>query len=620
MQRRTGKREAHISPLLSRPPSSGMGSDNDKSRLSQRSLGVTNRIWLIIGLFLFLLTLTHYIVPTTPTPTYTFSNLNLTPRNYLNGSEAAPNPFDFCPAYGPGDEIGLKHGAVTLGKTRLHLGSGARIQRVLNKALTGQPVTISILGGSGECFYYFRGKDVGRFATLGELFRATFEAQGSTLSPTGLLRIARCLRRVLPAAYSVFLHATVPVTTRYLPNATLRVSSSGGTPFSPHPASELTNGAMRRTNSEYFAFCSTHHIPDSTDLVIVELDVDDRATQETQENFEILIRSILIRPDEPAVLVLGHFSPEIHTAYGYSGPDSIHNTVAQFYDVPHISIKPMVYHDYMRDPDSIAKLYADAVLASPAGHELISEALIAYMQSQICTAWAVATGVSFDAVPLRTSFDPPAGEGHGLFGGIGQRKGVPEPDGKDAGAAAEDVKLAHAPSSSNPAHPALNVPRTRIASRPGNNRRFEEIAPFCVSANDLINPLPPSLFYGSGWDAFHPNMGSSSLNTKAHYFHSMLPTSKLRVPIVVGAGDVAIYYLKEPVSSVGEGSAVECWVDDNYAGARTIENAADVGESTAALYYIDHYVSRGSHFVECQLMGEEGKGVPLFKIIGVFST
>jgi hypothetical protein len=68
----------------------------------------------------------------------------------LNASEAAPNPFDFCPVYGPGDEIGLKHGAATLGRTRLHLGTGARVQRVLNRALTGQPVTISILGGSGE--------------------------------------------------------------------------------------------------------------------------------------------------------------------------------------------------------------------------------------------------------------------------------------------------------------------------------------------------------------------------------------------------------------------------------------------------------------------------------------
>ena len=43
----------------------------------------------------------------------------------------------------------------------------------------------------------------------------------------------------------------------------------------PHPASELTNGAMRRTNSAYFSYCNAHHVPDVTDLVIVELDVDD---------------------------------------------------------------------------------------------------------------------------------------------------------------------------------------------------------------------------------------------------------------------------------------------------------------------------------------------------------
>jgi hypothetical protein len=43
----------------------------------------------------------------------------------------------------------------------------------------------------------------------------------------------------------------------------------------PHPASELTNGAERRTDSAYFAYCSTHHLPDQTDLVILEFDASD---------------------------------------------------------------------------------------------------------------------------------------------------------------------------------------------------------------------------------------------------------------------------------------------------------------------------------------------------------
>ena len=33
------------------------------------------------------------------------------------------------------------------------MGSGARIQRVLDKALTGQSVAISVLGGSGICLF-----------------------------------------------------------------------------------------------------------------------------------------------------------------------------------------------------------------------------------------------------------------------------------------------------------------------------------------------------------------------------------------------------------------------------------------------------------------------------------
>ncbi|KAF7293016.1 hypothetical protein MIND_01200900 [Mycena indigotica] len=563
MQRRPTKGLAHIAPpsLLD----AGMGLEGEKgSRLNQRIFGVTNRIWLILGLFVFLLGFTHFIVPTTPTPVYTFSNLNLTPKNYFNASEAGPNPFDFCPVYGPGDEIGQKHGAVTLGQTRLHLGSGARVQRVLNRALAGQPVTISIIGGSVSSCH---------------------GAGDDHIAP-----------RCYPSRFFQWWNSVFP-----------------------HPASELTNGAMRRSTSEYFAFCSTHHIPDATDLVIIELDSDDRADQESLENFEVLVRSILIRPDEPAVLLLGHFSPQVHTAHGFAGPDHYHNIVSQFYDVPHISVRPLLYTDYMRDPDSIKKFFADAVLANPHGHEVISEVLISYIQSQICTAWAVASGASFDAIPGRTVFEPPTGDTHGLFGGVGQRKGVPEPGKEDTGSDAENAKVA-LPASSNLFHPSLHVPRARISTRPTDSRPFQEIAPFCVSANDLINPLPPSLFYGSGWHAYHPGGGAGAMNPIAHYWYSSLPTSKMRVPIVVGAGDIGIYFLKEPISIVGEGSAVECWVDDNYAGAKTIENAADVTESTASLYYIDHYVSRGSHFVECQLMGEEGQGVTIFKIIGIFAT
>lgn len=38
------------------------------------------------------------------------------------------------------------------------------------------------------------------------------------------------------------------------------------------------------------------------------------------------------------------------------------------------------------------------------------------------------------------------------------------------------------------------------------------------------------------------------------------------------------------------------------------------------LQIIDRGVDAGSHFVECQLMGEEGEGSAPFKILGIFAT
>ena len=53
-------------------------------------------------------------------------------------------------------------------------------------------------------------------------------------------------------------------------------------------------------------------------------------------HFELLVRSLLIRPDEPAVVILGHFAPQIQIQNGFVGPELLHTVVAQFYDVPHL--------------------------------------------------------------------------------------------------------------------------------------------------------------------------------------------------------------------------------------------------------------------------------------------
>ena len=159
-------------------------------------------------------------------------------------------PFAWCPALGPTDQLAAKYDPISLSKTRLHTGSGARVQRVITRALSGHPVTISVVGGSSECAH----------------------------QPS--LRLVRGHRARLRTANTNVPSFTVsachgagdePLSPTCYPS---RFFTWWNSVF-PHPASELTNGAMRRTNSAYFSFCNAHHVPDVTDLVIVELDVDD---------------------------------------------------------------------------------------------------------------------------------------------------------------------------------------------------------------------------------------------------------------------------------------------------------------------------------------------------------
>jgi hypothetical protein len=128
-----------------------MGSDSEKGSSRPGRL-LANRIWLIILLVVGVLALSHYVLfpssssslPNTPT----YSNAGLLAKNYLNVTDLGPNPFEFCPSYGPDDALGKKYGPAVLSQSRLNSGTGARVQRVLNKALAGQPVTISVIGGS----------------------------------------------------------------------------------------------------------------------------------------------------------------------------------------------------------------------------------------------------------------------------------------------------------------------------------------------------------------------------------------------------------------------------------------------------------------------------------------
>lgn len=143
--------------MISEKPSNGSSSPSRTKSPSSLIASTSGQRVLIIVAGLVSLFFVHKVFfPSESSPSLIGAHQvqrteQLTPRNWLNISTAAPPPFDFCPIYGPGDALATKYGAHNLARGRVHMGSGARIQRVIHKALSGLPVTISVLGGSSTC-------------------------------------------------------------------------------------------------------------------------------------------------------------------------------------------------------------------------------------------------------------------------------------------------------------------------------------------------------------------------------------------------------------------------------------------------------------------------------------
>lgn len=240
------------------------------------------------------------------------------------------------------------------------------------------------------------------------------------------------------------------------------------------------------------------------------------------------------------------------------------------------SVKGLLYEEYLMNPQKVRQSYfLDPILANSKGHELLADTLIAYLESEICTVW--------DAAALETDLayfgggPSAAAGGAGLAGaGIVGEDGFPSLlSGKglrksDAGGLDEDSTSGRKGATGGSRSAYLGIPPFRITDKPHTLSHFREIKPNCASANDLINPLPQSVFAGSGWSPVVPRPDDED---ERHYWYTDMPGSLLKIPIKCGSGDIAVYYLKGPASQ-GWGTVL-CWVDDNTEGAVELKGSWD---------------------------------------------
>lgn len=89
------------------------------------------------------------------------------------------------------------------------------------------------------------------------------------------------------------------------------------------------NGAAPASGSDYFSFCFPLHIPEDSDLVFIELAVNDEGIPEHVENMENLLRGIMELPRRPAVVLVEAMAFSNGGMGGGGG--RMHLPVAQYY-------------------------------------------------------------------------------------------------------------------------------------------------------------------------------------------------------------------------------------------------------------------------------------------------
>lgn len=188
-------------------------------------------------------------------------------------------------AVSPNDPL-CEYGLDTISQSRAYEGSGARVRRMLERALRGEKIRIGVIGASVSC--------------------------GHGVSPSG---------------HAIWWEAFFQVRRRRLSGVERSLRARGLQDFSKmFPSAEIFNGAQAAMDSawrllphellaadtasagKYFSFCFSAALPPDLDLYLVELDINQDASWQTYKDDDALFRELLSLPNEPAVIRVSVFA------------------------------------------------------------------------------------------------------------------------------------------------------------------------------------------------------------------------------------------------------------------------------------------------------------------------
>ncbi|KAG8880152.1 hypothetical protein FRB97_001041 [Tulasnella sp. 331] len=479
-----------------------------------------------------------------------------------------------CPRTPTGQQLCEAYPPAALRRSRVHTGTNARLKRVLkrymNSDVNGEKLKIGIMGGSVSACH------------------------GATTNGDPMDSV--CYPKIL----ADWLEERLGDGTR--------------------DSIVIRNGAIGGMDSSYYAFCGMNHLPPDVDIVILEFDVNDQPSKDFIIYFDQLVRVVLSLPSNPAILILGAWGPLISYDLGSLTPLVPHLPSAHYYDIPYVSLKPLLFDTFLRFPNGVYQTFytEDGFHPNVAGQRLLADVAIGYLESVLCEiesenteGWTdQETWVGGGLNTLETT-----ATGFESLVTFKQAVHSVKPDTPPINLTSYAFLSLSSPTSVPPLPlPAplslyLDYMQPDPPSLLASNHLNLGPVPFCADANDPQSPLTPKENGGEG------SMGWKTMVWKGekHFWVSDTVGARLVVDIVVNEGRlvyyrkfwicdalrltdsycrVAVFYFRSEDLSPG---VADCWVDDNRKGAQRLEGHWNQKSNVPSVMYIDSEVTPGDH-------------------------
>ena len=149
----------------------------------------------------------------------------------------------------------------------------------------------------------------------------------------------------------------------------------------PKAKLHYVNGGIGGTTSHFgVARAAEDLLMYEPDFVVVDFSVNDDENQPEffSETYEGLLRRILSWPSEPGVVVLNN----VFYDTGVNCQD-FHNRIADYYGVPHVSIRDSIYQRMKNGEFTREELTPDGLHPNDKGHGLVAEEICRYLETVI---------------------------------------------------------------------------------------------------------------------------------------------------------------------------------------------------------------------------------------------